>query len=80
MYHVYILKLKDNSYYTGSTSDLEKRLLNHKNGRVKSTKNKRPCQLIHEESYSNRSKAQTREYRIKGWKSRLAIERLIKKE
>ncbi|MEK7552976.1 MAG: GIY-YIG nuclease family protein [Patescibacteria group bacterium] len=80
MYHVYILKLKDNSYYVGSSGNLEQRLFSHERGRVRSTKNKLPFRLIHKESYDGRSEAQTREYQIKGWKSRAAIERLIKKE
>ena len=79
MSSTYILKLKDNSYYVGSTNDLTKRLENHSKGYVKSTKNKLPFILIYTENYKNRSEAQSREYQIKRWKKRSAIERLFKK-
>ena len=77
MYYVYILKLSDESYYIGSTNDLGKRKIEHDRGRVFSTKNRLPCVLVYTEQYQNRSDAQTREYQIKKWKSRKAIERLI---
>ena len=76
---MYILKLKNNSYYIGSTGNLERRLENHSNGEVKSTKNKLPCQLIYSENYKTRGEAQSREYKIKKWKKRSAIEKLLKK-
>ncbi len=77
MYQVYILKLRDGSYYVGSTENLEERLDYHNSKRVKSTKNKLPFELIYNEGFNSRSDAQTREYQIKKWKSRQAIERLI---
>lgn len=78
MFNTYILKLKDGSYYIGSTGDLEQRLKYHKNQKVRTTKDKLPFELVYTEIYVNRSEAQTREYQIKKWKSRKAIERLIK--
>lgn len=78
MYFTYILRLCDGAYYVGSTNDIEKRFLKHNSGKVKSTKGKLPATLIHQESYQDRSAAQTREYQIKKWKSRAAIERIIK--
>lgn len=79
MFHIYILELKDKSYYVGSTSDLEDRMKEHKSKKVKSTKNKLPFELKYTEQYTTRSEAQSREYQIKKWKSRKAIERLINK-
>ena len=79
MFHLYILELSDKSYYMGSTSDLEKRMKKHRGGKVKSTKNKLPFELKHTEQYNSRSEAQSREYQIKKWKSRKAIERLFNK-
>lgn len=79
MCNTYILKLRDGSYYVGSTGDLKQRLEYHRNKKVKSTKDKLPFELIYIESYESRSEAQTREYQIKKWKSRKAIERLINK-
>jgi len=79
MYNVYILKLKDGSYYIGSTGDLKQRLEYHRSQKVKSTKNKLPFDVVCIENYNDRSSAQTREYQIKKWKSRKAIERLVGK-
>ena len=79
MASLYILKLIDNSYYVGSTGNLIQRLKNHSRGEVKSTKNKLPFILIYQEDYETRSQAQKREYQIKRWKKRSAIERLLKK-
>lgn len=78
MFKMYILELIDGSYYVGSTEDLDERLDKHTKGRVKSTKNKLPLKLVYEESFTSRSDAQSREYQIKKWKSRRAIERLFK--
>jgi predicted GIY-YIG superfamily endonuclease len=36
-YYVYILKLPDGKHYTGCTSDLTRRIVDHKQGKVKLT-------------------------------------------
>ena len=46
MYYVYILRLNDSSFYTGSTIDIKRRIREHKNGKSKSTKNFRPVRLV----------------------------------
>jgi len=62
MYHSYILKsLKDGRYYYGSTEDLEKRLLKHNSGQVKSTKGRIPFVIHFAEEHQNRSLAYRRE-------------------
>jgi putative endonuclease len=66
MYFTYILKsLKDNRFYYGSCEDLEKRLLIHNAGKVKSTKSRLPFVIHYFEEYSSRSDAQKREYYFK---------------
>lgn len=80
MFHLYILKLNDKSYYVGSTSDLKDRMKRHSDGEVSSTKYNLPFELKYTEEYNNRSEAQSREYQIKKWKSRKAIERLMNKK
>jgi putative endonuclease len=66
MYFTYILKsLKDNRFYYGSCEDLEKRLLIHNDGKVKSTKSRLPFVIHYFEEYSSRSDAQKREYYFK---------------
>lgn len=80
MFFTYILISKlDNSYYVGSTNNLENRLKKHNSGFVKSTKGRVSWELVYSEKYDNLSSARIRENQIKNWKSRLAIERLIEK-
>ena len=65
-YYIYILRsLKDGKLYTGHTSDLVERLLRHNEGRVKSTKNRRPLELIYFEEHDSRSSAMKRESYLK---------------
>jgi len=46
MYYVYTLRSgKDDKLYIGSTSNLKKRLKEHKEGRVQSTSYRRPLEL-----------------------------------
>jgi len=54
MYYLYILKTGD-KHYIGSTGDLKKRLQEHKDGKVKSTKYKKPIGLIYYEAYNIKS-------------------------
>jgi putative endonuclease len=47
MHYVYILNSeKDDKFYTGSTSDLKKRLEEHKRGYARSTKKRGPFGLF----------------------------------
>lgn len=64
--YVYILKCKDNSFYTGWTTDLSKRIQRHNLGLgAKYTRSRRPVELIYFETFENKSEALKREYQIK---------------
>lgn len=80
VYYVYIVRCSDDSFYTGITNNLEKRLRQH-NGEIKGgafyTRNKRPVKLIHKEEFATHLEAARREIEIKGW-SREKKEVLIK--
>lgn len=65
MYFVYFLKLCNHSIYKGSTANLKERLEDHKIGKVKSTKSRRPLSLIGYEAYQLKSDAQRRERFLK---------------
>lgn len=69
MYYVYMLRCKDNSIYTGITSDLERRMKEHftdENGKAaKYTKSHRPSRLETYFEFETRSDASKEEYRIK---------------
>ena len=78
-YRVYILKSqKDGSYYIGHTLDIDSRLERHNQGRVKSTKGKRPWTLAYHEEYPDRSSAMAREEDIKKRKSKKFIDSLVR--
>jgi len=65
-YFVYMLKsLKDEKFYTGHTADLKKRLKQHNSGRVRSTKARRPFELVYWESFKTRREAMLRERELK---------------
>lgn len=66
MYFVYILfSHKDGKLYIGYTEDIENRFALHTNGRVISTKNRRPLELIYYEAYRNQTDAKKREVFLK---------------
>lgn len=78
MAYTYILKTTCNDYYIGSTDNIEQRFTEHCSGKVKSTKGKLPVELVFQEYHDTKSEAQKKEYKIKKWKSKKLIERLIK--
>ena len=63
---VYIVRCKDRSLYAGITTDLEKRLKRHNEGKAaKYTRGRRPVELIYSESCKNESTARKRELEVK---------------
>lgn len=77
-YFIYVLlSKKDNQFYTGYTSDLENRILEHNNGQVNSTKDRRPLQLVYFEGSLNSKDATHREKYLKtSWGKRYIKQRL----
>ena len=66
MHYTYMLKCKDNTYYTGYTNDLEKRLKAHNEGKgAKYTRGRVPVELIYYEEYEDKHSAMRREWEIK---------------
>ena len=81
-YRVYILLCADDSYYTGSAADVEKRVWQHQEGVSKEayTFTRRPVKQIWvSEEVAKYSDALRFERQIKGW-SRAKKEALIKNE
>ena len=68
-YFVYILKCSDNSFYTGVTSDLENRLVQHQSGFFPEsyTHNRRPVQLVFYYEFNEIEHAISFEKQVKGW-------------
>lgn len=65
-HYTYILECKDQTLYTGYTTDLERRIKVHNEGKgAKYTKIRRPVKLVYHEEYDNKSDALKREYAMK---------------
>jgi len=69
-WYVYLLKCSDNSYYTGITTDLKRRLTEHNNSAkgAKYTRSRRPVELLCFFSVCSRSEACKEELKIKKMK------------
>jgi len=73
-YFIYVLKSEStSSSYVGHTSNLEKRVIEHNDGKSLSTKGKRPWRLVYKEKYTTRSEAASRERYFKSLKGRLEL-------
>ncbi|MDO8576793.1 MAG: GIY-YIG nuclease family protein [Candidatus Daviesbacteria bacterium] len=87
MWYLYILLCKDGSLrkrrfrklslYTGISNNVEKRFLEHKNGKGgKYTRSHKPVRLVYQEKLASHSAALKREFEIKNW-TRVKKEALI---
>lgn len=66
--YMYILKCVDNTYYTGSTVNLEKRLYEHNTGiGANYTKKRLPVELVYTEEFDRIELAFAREKQIQKW-------------
>jgi putative endonuclease len=71
--------LKDKRFYVGYSEDLRRRILEHQQRKVVSTKNRLPLKLICYEAYVFREEAQKREKYLKSSDARKEIKiRLFK--
>ncbi|HYM94213.1 MAG TPA: FAD-dependent oxidoreductase, partial [Chitinophagaceae bacterium] len=79
MFAVYILLCSDNSYYTGLTNDLEKRIWQHETGFFPEcyTYKRRPVELVWHTVVHTSEEANDLERQIKGW-TRKKKEALVK--
>jgi putative endonuclease len=63
---VYVLACGDGSLYTGYTTDVDRRVTEHRAGDgAKYTRGRRPLELVHVERFGSRSAALQREHEIK---------------
>jgi putative endonuclease len=78
VYFVYILKCSDNTYYTGITSNLNARIIEHKTGKhIDSyTFKRRPLELVFYAEFTDVNLAINTEKQIKKW-SKIKKEALI---
>ncbi|MFY0603814.1 MAG: GIY-YIG nuclease family protein [Flavobacteriaceae bacterium] len=79
MFFVYVIKSeKDGRLYKGFTTDLNRRLKEHNQGRTKSTKGYVPWGLVYFEEVSTRSLAREREKFLKSGQGRDYLKENIK--
>lgn len=76
-YYIYILKCADGKLYTGFTNDLERRMIEHQEGKTKTsfTHERRPVELIFHQEFNDVDQAIYFEKKIKKWsaKKKLAL-------
>lgn len=67
-WHLYIVKCRNATLYTGITTDVERRFAEHQQGGVKAARylrGKGPLELVYRTSVGNRAQASALEYRVK---------------
>lgn len=67
--YVYILKCADDTYYTGVTSNLERRIIEHQTGKYQNsyTSTRRPLELVFYCEFTDINIAIEKEKQIKKW-------------
>jgi putative endonuclease len=77
-YYIYLLLSEvDNKPYLGSTNNLEKRVNQHNNGLVKSTRTRKPLKLIYNEEFENVNAARKREHFYKTASGRRQLKKIF---
>jgi len=65
-HYAYVLRCSDGTFYTGYTTDPERRVREHDAGEgAKYTRGRTPVELVHVEGFETKSAAMRREYEIK---------------
>jgi len=77
-WYIYVLQNKDRKWYTGSTKDLRKRILQHNSGKNKSTKYGIPWKLIYCEIGINQKDTRARERYLKSGMGRKYLKNRLK--
>jgi putative endonuclease len=68
VYRVYIIRCADDSFYVGSTQDLNSRVKTHNDGRgAAHTFKHRPVYLVYSEVFATETAAVKREQQLKRW-------------
>lgn len=79
MFYNYVLQsVKNSSLYAGYTTDLRRRLQEHNQGLVQTTKLSRPWKLIYYEACLNEKDAKRREHYLKTSQGQRLLKRRIK--
>lgn len=80
MFYTYVMRsVKDGKHYTGFTNDLRKRFSDHNNGKVSSTKNRGPFELVYYEACLNQQDATAREKYLKSGMGKRYLKNRLKR-
>ncbi len=80
-YYLYILKSKTaDKYYTGISQNPERRLTYHNSIERGFTSRYRPWAVEFTKEYENREQAHQAELKVKSWKSKEMVEKLVRGE
>lgn len=78
MFYLYVLKNEETGrYYIGSTSNIERRLKQHRSGLTRTTRILKTNKLVYKEEFKTLIEARLRERKLKSYKSKKYIEWLI---
>ena len=77
-YHLYIHNsIVIYRYYAGISKNPQRRLKFHNTIEKGFTSRYRPWEIVHTKKFKNKAEAMAAEKKVKGWKSRIMIEKLI---
>ena len=69
MFFVYLILCKDGTIYTGITTDIKRRFMEHKDSKGGHyTSSRKVVKVLYTENHEDRSSALKREAQIKGWR------------
>jgi len=77
---VYILKLNNDRYYIGSTSNIENRIIDHQSGKSTYTSKFLPVKLLFKHEYHTYAEAKNVEMKLKKMKSKKIIDKIVKNQ
>jgi len=79
MYYVYILRSgKDSKHYIGLTTNLDRRVKDHNAGKVSSTRDRKPFELVYFEKFETKDIAEKREKFFKTGKGYDTLKNLLR--
>ena len=79
MYYTYVLQSKrDGKFYASFMQDLKLRFEQHNKGLVKSTKDRRPLQLIYYQACIDKDDARKREKYLKTYRGKMFLKSRLK--
>lgn len=77
-YHLHILRsIKVYKYYTGISKNPQRRLEYHNTIEKGFTSRYRPSEIVFTKKFKTKAEAMAAEKKVKGWKSRIMIEKSI---